>query len=191
VCLVSPTRESIERFEARKARSLAGLRPAKECLICKVKPFERDLRRLRIETSIRLVGGSQFREIGALIGKPNARPRPLPRRNPLFECGVIQSLMHPEHVRRRRLLRGRRIHAIYGLADHRIHACSIYQFRTRKERSPGGAMRRFTTSQRRETPYGALRRFLVATVLRSNGYVTPRAGEGARLRLRGAVRLTT
>src|SRR5450631_4891968 len=55
VCLVSPTGESIERFEARKARSLAGLGPAKERLIGKVKPFERDLRRLRIEPSIRLV----------------------------------------------------------------------------------------------------------------------------------------
>jgi len=154
VRLVSPTGESIERFEARKARSLAGLRPAKERPIGKVKPFERDLRGLRIEPSIRLVGGTQFREIGALIGKPNARPRPSPRRNPLLERGVIQSLMHPEHVQKRRLRRGRRIHAIYGLSDHRIHACSIYQFRTRKERSPCGAMRRFTTSQRRETPYG-------------------------------------
>src|SRR5450631_2436738 len=89
VCLISPTGESIERFEARKTRSLAGLRPAKERLICEVKPFERDLRRLRIEPSIRLVGGTQFREIGALIGKPNARPHPLPRRDPLLKRCII------------------------------------------------------------------------------------------------------
>src|SRR5450631_692260 len=124
VGLVSPAREPTEAFEARETRFIAGLYPTKERLKGKVKPLERNLRRLCIQPGIHIVGSAQFGEISALLGEPNAGARPLPRRDPLLKCCVVKSLMHPEHIQERRVLRRRWIHAIYDLAT--VHVLANY-----------------------------------------------------------------
>jgi putative transposase len=114
VCFVSPTREPIERLEARKACSITRLHSSEERLVREIKALQRYLARLSVETCV-FAFRAEISKVFALLRE--AHPDSITvRDNTLFESGVIKPLMKTKHVEQRPLLSRARAQSISCLA---------------------------------------------------------------------------
>jgi hypothetical protein len=119
---IAPTFEPFLRLEARIARFVSRFDTTKERFEGQINPFQRDLGRLRMPGSTRLVGVPQRRQIPALLGIGHRMSLAFPGSPALLQGRVVQQAMGFTLLLQGVFLGWSRIQAIGGFAVYSIHS---------------------------------------------------------------------